>query len=259
MPELIKGFDPSDKPKRGARVSIDRTDAEYLGTGLSEGTVHKVQVEVAGPNDRARTISMAEKTFDHPSHTDEERQALIAHVLGIHRELLERDLPTIPTMRTEKGNKNIMMTDLTENGKNEVVSMPDWVVGPGRKGKHADTEYKVEIANVEEVAEHLLRIFEQSVATGCRLGDADIFFLVINKDTKKAKVLLGDVWDIKFVDPTNVDVKRDLIASNYESIRLFVKEIRDHINSTEKFTWNPVSKKKLELMNELEELSSIAE
>ncbi|NQV90265.1 hypothetical protein HQ487_02555 [Candidatus Uhrbacteria bacterium] len=174
------------------------------------------------------------------------KQAVIAHILKVHKGLRERALPTIVTMRTENGKNNIFMTDLTEQGKNEVVSLPDWLTGKERKGKYSETEHMVEIANIHEISESLAIIFEQSIATGCKFNFADVFFLVVDKESKRGKVLLGDLAEIEFVDVGDITERETLADHNYQTILHFVREMRSHLQGEERFSMNPILAKKKE-------------
>ncbi len=121
------------------------------------------------------------------------------------------------------------MTDLTEQGKNDVVSAPDWEKGDTRSGKYAEIEHQVEISNIGEVEESLATILEQSVVTGCKLNMADAFFLVVDKESKKAKVVIADLAEVEFIDTQSLDLREELVATNYNAILQFVRSMRSHI------------------------------
>ena len=258
MSELIRGSHPEVANKKSTRARIKRVNQEHLGTGLTEGTVHRVDVEVIGAEGKIRTIPMAEKMFDNSDMDETAKQASIAKILAIHHGLLERGLPTIPTMRTEKGNNNILMTDLTHQNKNEVVSLPDWAKGKERSEKYADTEHKTEITNLDEISNSLATIFEQSVATGCKINMADAFFFVIDKENKKSNVLLADLAEIEFVDVSDVTEREKLADHNYETILQFVRGMRSHIQSDQKFSMDPILKKKREFREMFKKLQKEA-
>lgn len=229
MPERVRIVEKNN----GLRKSTVQTELsnQNLGTGLSEGRVERIRVTVLGKNDRFRTIGMAEKIFDISEMPPEKKQELISQIVETHQGLKERHLPTLPTMRREREGDSIIMTDLTQGGKNEVVSVPDWAIGEKRKGKYSDTEYKVELRNVEEIEEDLASILEQTVITGCLMHLPDVFFLVVNKEEKKGEIILGDIAEIEFVDEINTAKRIQLIEQNYQTILSFVREMRHHIES----------------------------
>ncbi|NQV90264.1 hypothetical protein HQ487_02550 [Candidatus Uhrbacteria bacterium] len=61
MSELVKNPGADSSSERPTQAQIRRSNKEHLGTGLTEGTVHRVDVEVFGADDNSRTVQMAEK------------------------------------------------------------------------------------------------------------------------------------------------------------------------------------------------------
>ena len=99
--------------------------------------------------------------------------------------------PVINTMRIidvpEDSEKRLLVTDLTENGKNMVLS--------------ATTEdfcKDLELSNTQEINNELLDIYQKLNHNRVRLGRYDVPFLVVDKETKEGKIILGDLGNVRF-------------------------------------------------------------
>lgn len=183
-------------PSRSSRVEFDRSSQEFLGRGLKEGEVHRIQVRVIGDDGRSHTIPLAEKIFNSPFF--KKHPFPLERLLEIHAKLKELHIPTLPTMRieqSEQGDK-LYLTDLTANGRNDCISMYDWYDNwyeyhdfDGRQGKYADGVERplFEVANTDELSREAARLIYDATTQGVELCSDDIFFLVINKATKKAQ------------------------------------------------------------------------
>lgn len=231
MPELAKHL-PDEMKLRSAKVSVDRANQETLGVGLSEGTVNRIMVTAFGSGDKSRQITMAEKIFDSKTFEGNRKEA-VKKILDNHAELKKRKFPTIPTMRIEaEDGETLYMTDLTRNGKSDVYSTPDWAKGEhGRKGKLEGSEKEIEIVNPDEISAAVAHLFEKSIKEGCKINYPDVLFLVVDKQTRKAQVLFGDILEIEFLDLTEADTetKENFASENYMNFGFFIDEINRHL------------------------------
>jgi hypothetical protein len=228
--------------RRKTRVNIQRQGGDQLGKGLTEGTVNRTGITLIGEKGKTRDVHMAEKVFDHPDLTPESKKEAISKILKIHVELKAHGFPTVSTMRTEVGNEqSIFMTDLTQNGKNEVVSVPDWGGGPEREGKFFQTDYKVVISNAEQLSQSLADLFEQTVEKGCLVAYPDAFFMIVNKTTKEGSVIFGDLLEINFISvPDDPVLHEFFMDNNFEIFRSFILGMTKHTQSEPLLSMKPL-------------------
>lgn len=188
-------------------VEFDRSQQELLGKGIREGTVHSLRIDVIGKNGKVRTIPLAEKIFD---QIDADKIS-IEDILATHSKLKKAKISTIPTMRFNREEpRKLYLTDLTEGGKNEVFSMSDWSESmfSTRVGKFASEkgyEKRFEISNMAGFEDQLVEIFTKA----CEAGSVipwDAFFVIVDKETKQARVIVGDISDITFADVEFKDI-----------------------------------------------------
>ncbi len=226
---------------RKTNVEIKR-GGEELGKGLTEGTVRRVDITIFGDKGKTRNAHLAEKIFDHPQLTSEAKKDAIDEILKIHAELKALGFPTIPTMRTEIGNdSSILMTDLTDKGANEVVSVPDWGGGPERSGKFYQTDYKVEISNAEQLSQSLASLFEQTIEKGCTVAFPDAFFMIINKASKEGRIIFGDLLEISFINiPEDPSVREVFMENNFEVFSSFILDMRKHTQAQPPLSMRPL-------------------
>lgn len=218
-----------------AVVATIESGAE-LGVGLSEGTVRRVRVEVSHDG-ITKAISMAEKHFD-VTASKSDRESTVQRILQNHALLRAKGLPTFPTLRIDPVNTDFLyMTDLTRNGKDAVYSIPDWKRGENRVGKLEGNEEKIAISNSEELSAQLANLYKKVVDEGCVINLADAFFLVIDKQDRKAKIMLGDILEIDFVQ----NVSEDVVEKNYMSFSIFIDEINTHLSKESRLRKRPTA------------------
>ncbi len=255
----------SELEKRiGGQVLHRRTSVEIkrggdeLGKGLTEGTVRRVAVTILGDKGKTRHTHLAEKIFDHPQLTSEAKKDAIDEILKIHAELKALGFPTISTMRTEFGNdSSILMTDLTEKGANEVVSVPDWSGGPERSGKFYQTDRKVEISNAEQLSQSFASLFEQTIEKGCAVAYPDAFFMIINKASKEGRIIFGDLLEISFVSlPEDPNVRELFMENNFEVFRSFILDMLKHTQAQPPLSMRPLRETRKKYLNKYKAMRS---
>lgn len=218
-------------PERRSNVSVDRGGAESLGVGLSEGKIDSLKLTVFGAGGREKTISMAEKLFYRSSNG--EAAGEIERILDNHAKLKQMGVPTIPTMRLEGdgGSKTdrIYMTDLTEGGKNEVLSPIDWWLvddktNLGLKAKFHESQSIFSLSNPDEVQKQILDIHKILEGKRVFIGGTDVPFIVLNKKTKQGRVILGDIESVKF------EVSDNELLYNWSILNAFVDNMNKHLD-----------------------------
>jgi hypothetical protein len=213
-----------------SKFTVHDETAQEIGKGIAEGTVRKVRVDMS-LGEKTRILSLAQKTFDVETDNNK-RQELIARILLNNLRLKERKVATIPTMRSQKGDTWVLnMTDLTHDGTCEVISVTDWHKSKDSEGKFYRNQESFFISNPEEIVNTLNDIFVKSVLSGAEFEfHPDSIFVQINKSTRKATVLLGDIAGIKFKEP-DYKYRKWLVESNFRSLKDFIKLISPHIKT----------------------------
>lgn len=254
MPELKKfNLETQDLAPKGADVSIER-GGEVLGVGIMEGTVRRVGVERIDLSRPTRKLALAEKELDAMVFEGVNR-GRIKRILENHALLKIWKLPTIPTMRVDESNPNVIyMTDLTRGGKDAVYSMPDWFAVDGREGKLFGSEKMIALANPKELSLNMAELFRRTVEVGCMLNHADIFFLIVDGKTKNARVLFGDLLRMDIVP----EMTEDIIERNYLDFWSFIAEMNTHLTADSQFTVQSIDQVRRELLKEIREKKSKA-
>lgn len=244
MPELKRYIGLDRLSAKTTKADIDREKSEFLGRGLGEGTVNRVGVKLVGDQGKTRDVQMAEKVFDHPDHTEAEKADMVNYILHTHASLKDRGLPTIPTMRKDADNgSSIFMTDLTQNGKKDVVSLTDWWERGGRKGKFAETDYKIEIFNIEQFSESIADLFDKTIKNGCQLGHRDAFFIILDKSSKEAQIILGDLNLITIRElPLSSQQQQLLVEHNFSIFERFLSDLEGHLHGDSKVLMESLKK-----------------
>jgi len=129
------------------------------------------------------------------------------------------------------------MTDLTRDDKDALYSIPDWKRGETRVGELEGNEEKITISNPEELSVQLANLYKKVVNEGCVINLADAFFLVIDKQSYKAKIMLGDILEIDFVQI----VSEDVVEKNYMSFSIFIDEMNAHLSKESRLRKRPTA------------------
>lgn len=221
----LKGFSPSGElsPIKKTQVRVERVDS--LGVGLGEGTVDKVSVDVMSPSGRSRKMTLAEKRLydDNPKKW---REDLTRQIIQTHSKLKALGLPVVPTLRIDEDRPDsIYMTDLTRDGKADVYSVMDWAMINERRGKLSNTGKRVLISNAEQLSEQISDLYAQACAKSVRLTSTDIFFLVVDKDTEKARIILGDLSGVEFPE----DQPYANAEENHHTLCLFIDYMNERL------------------------------
>ncbi|AKM82756.1 TPA: hypothetical protein DD449_00540 [Candidatus Berkelbacteria bacterium] len=231
MPELFR----SDKEQPINFDAVGEEKPEVLGTGLLEGDVVCVEGMISGSGGRQKEVQLAQKIF----HTEgmlgkHDVEGHVKILLEKHAELKRRHLPTIPTMRIGEvdGDTRLFMTDLTRGGKNEVISNMDWESYFGRAGKYFQNDAKFELSNKEELSQNASDIFKQLVTKGC-IARNDVFFVIMDKDTKKGQIILGDIYATELYSDSDLksySTRCKLQSDNFKEMNRFLLEINGHLS-----------------------------
>jgi hypothetical protein len=246
MPEICR-FD-----EKVTNIELDEEEnPEILGTGLSEGTVTRVHGSIEGAGGRTREIALAEKSFLLEDTASQEEY--IRKILAKHQELKKRGLPTIPTMRIGNidGQNKLLMTDLSQGGQNEVLSDTDWETYKDKRGKYYESEKKFKISNSKDLSQKAADVFRQLVIKGC-IAHNDVFFLVINKETGIAGLLLGDLHGVKFYSDNSFkeySSSVDLLEENYAQINEFIDRLNEHLDKESQIDLSPIKQTRDELVD----------
>ncbi|MBU0982048.1 hypothetical protein KKC94_05140 [Patescibacteria group bacterium] len=201
-----------------------------LGEGI-EGIVDVVRVSI-GDSDNELSRIFARKSFK-----DKElgREGLDLFVNN-WQELKKRGLPVVPTLRIEEGSEApyVIMTDLTNDGKNEVVALNDFEPSPEeQKLMEASGEqrmykyprdYILELTNIKGIEQQLSDLLKTSVEKGVLL-EHDVPFLVVDKETKEGNLVLGDLRTVFFMDVKEKDEENEVITKPVSEVH--PEEIED--------------------------------
>lgn len=186
---VTKGIVESSEPTKIVEISRSR-DAKVIGEGIYEGHVRDgVRVKMG-----RRILNFAEKIFNsyHFLNKTDHPEKFLINIISTHIRLKKMGFPVINTMRIidvpKDSEKRLLVTDLTEKGKNIVLSV------------NTQDVYALELSNLQEVNDDLLDLYKKLNQNWVSLGSCDVPFLVIDKETKKGRIILGDLAEIRFVD-----------------------------------------------------------
>ncbi|OGD82996.1 hypothetical protein A2572_02175 [Candidatus Collierbacteria bacterium RIFOXYD1_FULL_40_9] len=211
---VTKGIKETSEPTKVVEISRSR-NAEILGEGIYEGHVRSgVRVGIG-----RRILNFAEKIFDRYDHEyrSESIDKFLKRIISTHMQLKKIEIPVINTMRIinvpEDENRRLLVTDLTENGRKIVISATT-----------IDVYDSFELSNLVEVNNQLSDIFQKLNLNSVRLGSYDVPFLIIDKETKEGKIILGDLGNVSFKNKENFS--QDLLEElNLKGLQKFAEEI----------------------------------
>jgi hypothetical protein len=210
-------------PRRGEEFEIDRSDQQFLGEGVCGGRVTTVDVQ-SGKFKRR----MAEKVFPVEDLEEVKRER------AIHALLQEAKIPTIPTLMIDpKDGRRLYLTDLTEGGKVDCISIVDFI-SEGRRSPRPQLPL-IELVNPDEIIDQVLLILERSIENGIILSSVDIYFLLVNKETRRGRVIVGDLERVRkysFVGEARV---------NYVSFNYFLKQMNAYLSENSRFDMSRIS------------------
>ena len=198
---------------------------EVVGRGLQDSTLYRVNVTMGGIR-----LPLLKKVFD-GDHVEDSRAR---QIFDRHRALKERGLPTIPLMfREEAKRRTLYVTDLTQGGKWDCLSMMDWQSDGTRHGVRC-TDYRLfNLKNAPSVNAGFADLLEKSVEAGVVFTSPDIFFLILEKKTQEGKIIVGDLGQVGIRFPENPGRKLDDLLQNVSSIDSFCGSMNKHLES-----WN---------------------
>jgi len=210
---------------------------QVVSDGTIEGKVYSVSVSVDGGKPEAMMV----KEF----HTmTESTDAEVKRMKRVHNLLRFLGIPTLKTfMQFESEPKKVYMSDETEGGRYEVFSLTDFWDNPdGKNGrlfnpstmpdpnvKREDGDKYLyrqlfEISNPDELEEQVSDMMDKCVRGGVELGHVDVFFVAIDKSTKKAKVILGDLGFVYESTPDQALSLTPMVTKSfYERLPLVAK------------------------------------
>lgn len=186
-----------------------------IGKGISEGEVRDgVKVKLG-----RRVLDFVEKVFNAEHFVfNDFPEITTKRIIENHARLRKMGFPVINTMRLidtpDDVHERILMTDLTEGGKSIVLtSYSHWENGG----------LGVMLSNAEEVADQLHQIYKKLNDQGVMVCHRDVFFLIVDKETGKGHVLLGDISRIVVSDDESYKPQEHEISKNNSvSIQDFV-------------------------------------
>ncbi len=239
---------PIETIRNGAgdtRKLVKTSTQETIGVGIREGTVRRISCGIEHPNG-VEVAVLAEKDYDSPFIKP--TSINFEGILRTHRYLTTHGYPTIPVMYGNEENNKLYMTDLTEDGKYTVISDADWHSMSDeeheRRGKFADSQEIFTIENTDVLADALSKLLIKCTEEGCVLGDMakdkpkrNIFFIILDPNTKKGKILLGDIYHIY---PNTQQPKKDIALFNYRSIHFFVESINKRLSPETQIPIQPI-------------------
>ncbi len=86
--------------------------------------------------------------------------------------------------------------------------------------------YAIELLNAQEVNGELLDLYQKLNQNWVNLGSCDVPFLVIDKETKKGKIILGDLANVRFVEREKFP-QESIEEYNLRELKTFAKLIND--------------------------------
>ncbi|MBI2310318.1 hypothetical protein HYU90_00620 [Candidatus Collierbacteria bacterium] len=209
MTELTGDFLKRSGAGKGIRVRV------ILGKDVESGVEGKKafgEVIVVGDTKERRGGQLFVKYAIHP------HDSLVSDVMKKYYWLKKKGLPVVPTLRFDDKTNSLLMTDLTDGGKNIIVD-----------SHHSLSEYGIkaeQISNLIEIQETLRQIAEQAYddGEGMKLDD-DNYSVVLEKDGFgfKGKVFLVDLgYGAKFIKDLNSLSNVGILEGNLTWAKLFL-------------------------------------
>ncbi len=213
---VTKGVVESSEPTKIVEISRSR-NAKVIGEGINEGHVRDgVRVKMG-----RRILNFAEKIFnsDYFLEDVEDKEKALRNIIKTQIRLKKMGFPVVNTMRIidvpESAEKRLLVTDLTENGKYEILSAVTM-----------DFHEAIQLSNSEEVNNQLSEIYQLLNINRVRLGSFDVPFLIIDKETKRGKIILGDLARIRFKEDESF-AKKSIEEYNLKNLQDFARHIND--------------------------------
>lgn len=129
-------------------------------------------------NDKEKTIRMFSKSIDTKMANEEDRCSP-DEVLRRYDKLKEAGLPVPPTLRISEDGKHILMTDLTQNGKYEIID---------RHNTYSD----IQIRNPEQVRNEIANAAVSAKNAGF-IFSPDAFAVLVDKQTGIGNLAILDI------------------------------------------------------------------
>lgn len=229
--QLTKGVtDKRQKAVKKAGLSRDKNQ-KVVGKGHSEGSVYGgVKVRMGD-----RELPMVEKVFD-SSLLQKFPEITPEKIIENHSRLKKMGFPVTNTMRiieTASGKpKRMLMTDLTEGGKKSIYTSSSFY----------DEINNFSLNNPDEVNNQLLEIYKLCLGNGVEIDHEDVFFLVVDNNSGRGEIVLGDISRIKIHDdPKEKRTFQDVEAYGYQKMQTFIDLINKRIDSG-KLDFDPIRK-----------------
>lgn len=176
---------------------------DRLGRGVMEGDVNRVNLELKSRTGRVVDVDVAEKVL---RRRNIDTEARCADTMIRHQKLKILEIPTVPYMMTSQiegsDRWSLIMPDLTKGGKVHCISATDFINSQSYYSKCGKV---VRLTNSAEVSQQLTGLVTSATEHGVVLGSSDVYFLLINKETGKGKVIAGDLGNVYFQEDYGPD------------------------------------------------------
>jgi len=154
------------------RIEMKQTIPTQSSESVNSYTKIKV---VRNEKEREAGLFVHKQFMDHES---------MASFLNNNTILKESGFPVPPTVREIVGKNELLITDLTEGGKHIVFSVNEI------QDNAVDIPFR--ISNLSQVEDEILRLGKKADEKGFVILE-DAYFIVVDKQTKLARVVLGDL------------------------------------------------------------------
>ncbi len=135
--------------------------------------------------------------------------------IDVEKDVVERYLelkllgfPVVETLRISEDRKKVLMTDVTENGKHDVVDF------------HEQFDENIRIVNYEELIEDVKELYKKGTDNGLLFPHLAV---VVDKDTGVGKVMILDLAEVS--DFVQDDWNEDLVNINNRWMDNFIDQL----------------------------------
>lgn len=227
--------------KKETGVKIDENvTGDVIGTGLGEARVERIKDPKDPDKTLVRRVVETGRLLENPKRMQRRND----HVKKTWTALVASNIPTVRDLQFAKDPRIMYMEDLSREGKSEVISTPDFGIveykNETRKGKFYDQRetIKFEIKNIQELNQNLATLYQQLLQEGFHIlpkkngnPSANMFYLVIDKQTQIARVLLWDLTRVKKEMITDQEQYDQIAADNRRAFATFVERMNKYLTT----------------------------
>ncbi|CAN5314418.1 hypothetical protein BH10PAT1_BH10PAT1_1320 [soil metagenome] len=177
MTDQIKTFENS----HGRRSDLKIVEGEKVKRGFEGDKMHVYANLFRGR--KTRKVPMFMKTQENQDEDFHVSEIDVQSVLSKHKLLQDKGFPVVPTLRIDKKNKRILMTDVTEGGGKEIYDLHDYEKSVPR------------FINSGQLVEDVNRIGNEAFVQGVILS-VSAYSIIYDRVKHEGKVMLLDLGEV---------------------------------------------------------------